>query len=289
VLQTLADLGIVGLAISLLVLGLWLLAVRTTLGLRRGNVFAADWSGERIGLAALTSLVVVFGVHSALDWTWFVPAVAITTLFCAGWIAGRGPLPMAGRERVPSGDAEGAPPLEAVHPSVPRGPDLKRRVPASVALLAIAAVGAIAIAQPWRAEQKGEDALRLAGAGDLTGARKAAEKAKDLNPLSVEPYFELATVEEASGRDSAATTLLEHAVQLQPASPEAWQRLGDHYLTTLGDPNRALPILRASLYLDPVSATGRASFIAALRASQLLRAEEAKRAAKKKQSARGTP
>jgi tetratricopeptide (TPR) repeat protein len=158
-----------------------------------------------------------------------------------------------------------------------------------VALLAVAAVSALAIAQPWRAEQKGEDALRLAGAGDLAGARTAAEKAKDLNPLSVDPYFELATVEEAAGRDSAATTLFEHAVQLQPANPEAWQRLGDHYLTTLGEPDRALPILRAALYLDPVSATGRASFVAALRASQLLRVEEAKRAAKKKRAIRKAP
>jgi tetratricopeptide (TPR) repeat protein len=165
---------------------------------------------------------------------------------------------------------------------------LKRRAPAAVALVAVAAVSAIAIAQPWRAEQKGEDALRLAGAGDFGGARKAAEKAKNLNPLSVDPYFELASVEEAAGRDSAATTLLEHAVQLQPANPEAWQRLGDHYLTTLGDPDRALPILSAALYLDPVSATGRASFVAALRASQLLRAEEATRAAKKKRAARKT-
>jgi Flp pilus assembly protein TadD len=291
VLQTLADLGIVGLVISLLALGVWLFAARATLDLRRGRIARTDWSIERIGLAALAAMIVVFGVHSALDWTWFVPAVAMTTLFCAGWIAGRGPLAVAG-ERVSSGGAEvGVPPLEAVRPTVPRGAELKRRAPAAVALLAVAAVSAIAIAQPWRAEQKGEDALRLAGAGDIAGARQAAEKAKDLNPLSVEPYFELATVEEAAGRESVATTLLERAVQLQPASPEAWQRLGDHYLSTLGDPDRALPSLRAALYLDPVSATGRASFVAALRASQLLRADAARRAStkKKKRAARKSP
>ena len=287
VVQTLADLGIIGLAVSLLALGAWLVAVGKTLDLGRRRL-AAEWSLERVGLAALFALVVVFGVHSTLDWTWFVPAVAMTTLFCAGWVAGRGPLTAAGGQATsPPGSA--VPPLAAVRPSVPRGPVLKRRAPAAVALLAVAAVSAIAIAQPWRAEQKGEDALRLAGAGDFEGARKDAEKAKDLNRLSVDPYFELASVEEAAGHDSAATTLLERAVQLQPANPEAWQRLGDHYLTTLGDPDRALPILRAALYLDPVSATGRTSFVAALRASQLLKAEAAERAAKKKRTTRRTP
>jgi O-antigen ligase/polysaccharide polymerase Wzy-like membrane protein len=278
VLQTLADLGIVGLAISLVALAIWLLAARATLGLRRGNIFGAGWSAERTGLATLAIVVAVFGVHSALDWTWFVPAVAMTALFCAGWVAGRGPLGAEGN----AGRAAGVPPLGAVRPSTPRRPEIKRRAPAAAALLAVAAVSALAIAQPWRAEQKGEDALRLADSGDIMAAREAAEKAKDLNPISVQPYFELAAVEEAAGNTKAATSSLEHAVQLQPASPETWRRLGDHYLISLGNPDRALPVLRAALFLDPLSSAGRASFVAALRASQLVRSEAAERQKKKK-------
>jgi tetratricopeptide (TPR) repeat protein len=163
---------------------------------------------------------------------------------------------------------------------------LKRRAPAALALIAVAAVTALAIAQPWRAEQKGEDALRLAVAGDVPAAREAAEKAKDLNPLSVQPYFELATVEEAAGDTDGATSLLERAVRLQPASPEAWRRLGDHYLISLGEPHRALPVLRAALFLDPVSPAGQASFVAALRASQLAQAEAAEAAKKRRKSSR---
>jgi hypothetical protein len=284
VLQTLADLGILGLAVSLIALVIWLLAVRATLALRRGNVFGVDWSVERVGLATLAIVTVVFGVHSALDWTWFVPAVAMTALFSAGWVAGRGPLGASGVRAEAGGAAAAVPPLEAVRPSRPRGPELKRRAPAAVALIAVAAVTALAIAQPWRAEQKGEDALRLAVAGDVTAAREAAEKAKDLNPLSVQPYFELATVEEAAGDTDGATSLLERAVRLQPASPEAWRRLGDHYLVSLGEPHRALPVLRAALFLDPVSPAGRASFVAALRASQLAQAEAAEAAKKRRKS-----
>jgi hypothetical protein len=279
VLQTLADLGVVGLAISLLALGLWLFSVCQTLGLRRGNVFAAEWPAQRIGLATLALVAIVFGVHSALDWTWFVPAVAITALFCAGWVAGRGPIAATALGATVS--QSGAPPLEAVRPSAPSRREVKRRAPVAVALIAVAAISALAVSQPWRAEQQGDDALSLANTGNYDAARKAGEEAKDLNPLSVQPYFELAVVEDAAGNEKAATLLLEHAVQLQPASAEAWLRLGDYYLFSLGEPDRAQPFLRGALFLDPESSAGRSSYVAALRASQLVRAERAKQAAKR--------
>ena len=42
-------------------------------------------------MATLLSICVVFGVHSFVDWTWFVPGNAVLALLCAGWLAGRGP------------------------------------------------------------------------------------------------------------------------------------------------------------------------------------------------------
>jgi tetratricopeptide (TPR) repeat protein len=268
VLQTLADLGLVGLLVSLVALGTWLYSATKTLALRRGEVFRdADWSPERIGLAALATLAVVFGFHSALDWTWFVPAVAMTALFAAGWIAGRGSLVDAGTAAAPS--------LNKVRASFPRGASLRRRAPAAAAVIGLAVITVLAVAQPWRAEQQGDDALQLAGEGDYAAARQAAEKARELNPLSVQPYFELAAVEDAAGNPQAALTDLQRAVQLQPASPEAWRRLGDYYLDPISDPSRALPVLRGALYLDPESVDGRASFVAALRASKLVIEESA--------------
>jgi tetratricopeptide (TPR) repeat protein len=278
--QTLADLGLIGLGLSLLAAALWFFSVFKTLGLWRRNVFAVEWPPERIGLAALTLVAIVFGVHSALDWTWFVPAVAMTGLFCAGWIAGRGPL-TAGAD-APAADEGAVPPLAAVRPARPGRAQVKRRAPAAALLIALAAVVAVTVAQPWRAEQKGEEALRLADTGDFTGARAAAEKAKDLNPLSIQPYFEFAAIEGAAGRPAAAAVALERAVRLQPASPEAWRRLGDHYLLSAGDHERALPVLRAALFLDPLSRSGRASFLAALRAERVAEAEAARRMLKRK-------
>jgi hypothetical protein len=279
VLQTLADLGLLGLAVSLVALGTWLAAAAVTLDLRRRRVLApgTQWSPERIGLTALALVALTFGVHSALDWTWFVPAVAMTGLFCAGWVAGRGPLAAT---RSPGS----VPQLAAVHAALPGGERLRRRGVVAGAVLALAVMSVLAVAQPWRAEQKGEDALRLAGGGDFGAARAAAEDAKDLNPLSVEPYFEIAAVEEAAGNERQALVALQRAVQREPANPEAWRRLGDYYLAGLSDPRGALPVLRGALFLDPLSNDARASFVSALRAEQLLKARRAGRA--KRQQAR---
>jgi tetratricopeptide (TPR) repeat protein len=269
VLQTLADLGIVGLAISLIGLALWFVVALRSLSLRRARQGerAPPWTSERIGLAALAALVIAFGVHSTLDWTWFVPAVAMTALFSAGWIAGRGPLIALGTRAAPGS--------ERSRPPVSRRAQLQGRVAAASLLLAMAILSAIAIAQPWRAQQKGEDALHLAQSGDYQAARSVAERAKDLNPLSAEPYFELAAVEDAADNESVAVKHLERAVRVEPANSEAWRRLGDYYLAPLSDPDRALPILRGALYLDPMSTEAQNSYLAALRAQQVLRAETA--------------
>ncbi|MGH2841700.1 MAG: O-antigen ligase family protein, partial [Solirubrobacteraceae bacterium] len=89
--QTLADLGLVGLLASLALAGAWLASTARTTGLRRRDR-GAPYPPERIGLLTLAAVALVFGAHSLVDWTWFVPANAIVALLAAGWIAGRGPL-----------------------------------------------------------------------------------------------------------------------------------------------------------------------------------------------------
>jgi hypothetical protein len=97
--QTAADLGIAGLAASVLAFAAWLWAVQRTFGRRR------HWDAERVGLAALATVVVVFGVHSFVDWTWFVPGTAAVAMLCAGFVAGPGG--SAGR---PGGPCRASPP-----------------------------------------------------------------------------------------------------------------------------------------------------------------------------------
>jgi tetratricopeptide (TPR) repeat protein len=246
---------------SLVALGAWSLAAGRTLGLWPRGARNAAWPPERQGLAALALVAVVFGVHSALDWTWFVPAVAVTGIFCAGWVAGRGPL-LAPRE---PGTA-GAPPLAAVEPAVPRGRRLRTALLPGVAVLAFALLTAVAVSEPWRSERKGNDALSQAERGDFQSALAATERAEDLNPLSVDPFFDRAAVQTAAGNTLAARQSLERAVQLQPASAEAWQRLGEYHLNDLSQPARAVPVLRAAVYLDPFNQLSRDLYVVALRA-----------------------
>ncbi|MGN6189386.1 MAG: O-antigen ligase family protein, partial [Conexibacter sp.] len=84
--QTLADLGLVGMGIGVALLVAWLLAAWRVARPRQAA------SAEQIGLTTLATTAVAFGVHSTVDWTWFVPGTAVTGLLCAAWVAGRGPL-----------------------------------------------------------------------------------------------------------------------------------------------------------------------------------------------------
>ena len=61
----------------------------------------ARYTPERIGLLSMLCLVAVFGVHSFVDWTWYVPGDACVALLCAGWLAGRGPLTRGRAIRAP--------------------------------------------------------------------------------------------------------------------------------------------------------------------------------------------
>jgi len=273
--QTLADLGLIGLVVSLAALAAWLLAVSRALGLRAPR--ETVWTPERQGLVALALVAVVFGVHSAIDWTWFVPALAVTGLFCGGWVAGRGPARASdGGEAAAE---HGTRMLAAMSPELPAGRARRFAFAAAAVVVAFGLLAAVAVSQPWQSERKGNDALALSEKGDFKGALAAARKSEDIDPLSVDPYFDKAAVEDAAGDQQAAVRALEQAVQVQPASPDAWQRLGEYRLNELGQPAVALPILRAALYLDPLSSQSQADYVTALRAQQAQQVQQAQQAA----------
>jgi tetratricopeptide (TPR) repeat protein len=251
VVQTLADLGLAGLAVSLALLAAWLASAARATGLRRrdrGRPFHA----ERIGLLTLSAIVVVFGVHSFIDWTWFVPANAAVALLAAGWVAGRGPL---GRER----------PHAPVRGSL--GARLRDRPRAAGALAAVllALLCAWTVWQPLRSDAIGQDAIATLDGGDADAARAQAQAARDRNPLSVDPLFDLAAIESAAGRKFAARAALEQAVRLQPANPDTWLRLAQFELDVLHRPRVALTAIRPAVYLDPRSSDAVAVFLAAQR------------------------
>ena len=259
VVQTLADLGLAGLAVSLALLAAWLAGAGRAGGLRRRDR-GRPFTPERIGLLTLVAVVVVFGVSSLIDWTWFVPANAAVALLAAGWVAGRGPLGMRGRDAEPRPAA-----ADRVRERLQAGLRDRRRAIAAAAAVLLALVTAWAVYQPQRADTIAQDALDTLATGDADAARAQARHARDVNPLSLDPLYALWTIEASAGRNSAARRALEDAVRLQPSNPEPWVRLAEFELNTLRRPKVALTAIRPALYLDPRSSDAVAVFLAAQR------------------------
>ena len=263
VVQTLADLGLAGLAVSLALLAAWLASAARATGLRRRDR-GRPFTPERIGLLTLVAVVIVFGVHSFVDWTWFVPANALVALLAAGWVAGRGPL-RAERDAAPVAAAPGA--GGGLRDRLRAGTRERLRAICAGATLLVVVVAAWAVWQPARSETLTQDALDSLDRGNADRARTQARSARDANPLSVDPLFTLATIETATGRNPAARRALGDAVRLQPDNPDSWLRLAEFELNTLQRPAIALRAIRPALYLDPRSSDAVAVFLAAQRRS----------------------
>jgi len=239
--QTLAELGWVGLGVSLLGLGLWgVAAVRATglLPRHRGLPFDA----ERVGMLTLASVVVVFALHSLIDWTWYVPGTAVVGLAAAGWVAGRGPL----RRRLAAAGAG------VREPEAPRRPTRLAAL-GVLGVVLLCGVAVWAVVQPARSASALDDAEARADAGALAAAVDRAEEARERNPLAVEPLWQVAYLEDVRGRRDAAEEALQRAISLQPARAETWRRLGRYRLEVLDRPREALRPLQAAYYLDPRS------------------------------------
>jgi len=276
VVQTLADLGLVGLTIALALLATWLAAAgRATHPFNRRwtswrELRSTGWQGfgwraieapatsagdervyspERIGMLSMLCLVVVFGVHSTVDWTWFVPGDACVALLCAGWLAGRGPLlattASGGQAPEPGGAEE--------RPRRLRLPYLGDVDPLRMGIAVTVVVGALIAAwaqwQPQRSADASQEALALS-ARDPAGSRSAARAAVAYDPVSAEALFTLSTIQQHAGQTALARATLVQAVHLQPSNPQTWQTLGEYDLRT-GNPTAALNELRAAVYLNP--------------------------------------
>jgi hypothetical protein len=249
VVQTLADLGVAGLLVSIALAGFWLIAATSAIGRRRG----LPHTPERIGLLTLLTVVVIFGVHSFVDWTWFVPGNAVMALLCAGWLAGRGPLlpePVAGGGIVARMRA---------------GIRAPRRAGLATAALLVAVIAAWATWQPLRSQNAMDDALAALERKDINTARADAQHAQDRNPLAVEPLFVRSVVEQQAGDKAGARRALEDAVKLQPTNAEPWLRLAAFALTVEHNPAQAKAALGPALYLDPRSSTGISLYLQAQR------------------------
>jgi hypothetical protein len=230
--ETFADFGLLGLAVSLALLAAWgIAAARPLRAPPRAGV-----SAERFGMLTLGCVVLVFGLHSLIDWTWFIPATAVLGTICAGWLAGRGPL---------------AAPVGTI--------GVRRRLSASplVGLAVVTVVAATVflvwvVVQPMRSAQADSAAISALLRGDAGTALTDARSAVAANPVSAEPLYLLSRIYAAKREPAQARTELRQATTLQPANPQTWLELGTYDLAQRR-PAAAVAELQRAQQLRPAS------------------------------------
>jgi cytochrome c-type biogenesis protein CcmH/NrfG len=211
-------------------------------------------------------VVITFAVHSAIDWTWFVPGDAVIALLCAGWVAGRGP--EAGQH------APGRPSLARLA----RSPFAAATAAAAIALALIIGWSQW---QPLRSEQAatagslalGNAEIALANGNNALARREiATARARELtaiarNPLDITPLVYLGYSYAQAGKLRLAQATFDHAIALQPSNAASWKALwefdsswsydlsaGEHALYAAIDLNPWDPVLlKQSIELTPIS------------------------------------
>ncbi|MDQ3678868.1 MAG: O-antigen ligase family protein [Actinomycetota bacterium] len=234
-LQFLAETGLIG---ALLVLGGLGVLLFTALDRVRAMV-----PGRQRDIAvALYAGAVAWLVHSFVDWHWDIPGVTVPALLFVGVLI--------------------AIPREVAWSRLPTEPLERPLGPRGAALAAACVVLGLAIVSaglPALADSKADSALVVsddAGAKELRDATAEAELAARLDPTSVRPLLVSAALAQNRDRLVDARRYLLQAVDRQPYSTAAWERLLRLALLTADRPG-AQAAAKRLLELDPMGASAR--------------------------------
>ncbi len=181
--------------------------------------------GEREAAVPLVAAPAAYLVHALVDYDWDFLAVTAPVMIAFGVLAGAG---------------------------LARGARRMRPVLGLGAFL-LAAVLLVSFASPRLAEKNVRESTRALD-GNLALARDRADRARFLNPLSIEPIFALARVRERLDFERAAEETYVDAVELQPENPESWYALGLFEYQVRRNLCAAYRFLNEAYTLDPVGA-----------------------------------
>jgi O-antigen ligase/polysaccharide polymerase Wzy-like membrane protein len=190
-LQTLGELGIVGLLVLLAFLGsVFFFGGRAAL---RGDPAA------RPALAAALAGAAAFCLVAAVDWTWQIPVLPVCMLLLASLL-------VTARGRDP-GEAPVVAPLG---------------VPIRIGLGAVCVVAIVAIAVPLASTQLLRQSEEEARAGDLAAALQAAGDAQDVEPGFAAPRLQQALVLEELGESRSALEAVRGATARESTNWRPW-------------------------------------------------------------------
>ncbi|HEU5142766.1 MAG TPA: O-antigen ligase family protein [Solirubrobacterales bacterium] len=217
--QTLGELGIVGLLLLVAFLLVVLLGGAVTL-------FRAD--GERRSLlAAALAGCVAFCISAAFDWTWQIPVIPVALLLLAAAL-----LTPAGEGG--EGDRGGL------------------RLPLRIGFAAIAAAAIVAISVPLATTSLVRESEADARAGDPIGALEAARSAENVQPGAATPRLQQALVLEEIGDLAAAAEAATEATERESTNWRTWLILS-RIEARRGNAVEAVQAFRRARSLNPLS------------------------------------
>lgn len=233
--QVASDLGALGLLVLFGLTAVWLTAAFKLAGAsaRAPWLWLREVDETRLASVGLMFVALLFGLHSAIDWVWFIPGVAFFGLLGGGWTLG-------------SPDAHSPVAAPATQPF--KGGTLQIVRAAAIALVGISI--AYGIYQPVRAERKVQAGYDVVAESPA----KALELGNDaiaLDPTSANAFILVSTAQSNGGRQQSGEATLAELSAQQPGNPESWLRLSQFRLLTLNDPDGAIRALRPVFFQSP--------------------------------------
>ncbi len=201
-LQTLAELGLLGLALLLVAAIAIVLAVRAQL-----RFVGQGWERRTLMVAALGSTA-AWATHSSVDWPHLLPGVTAVAL-----------VSIAVLFRPPRRDAEPA------LASAPRSA-LRRAVPA-VAMAAFVALAGFSLSRQVLVDHYRSEAEAALSDDRPSDALEQADRAIRLAPDDIDSYFARAAAYARFNDADSAQAALEDAIEREPTNFVAWTLLGD--------------------------------------------------------------
>lgn len=219
-LETLGELGLVGLALLLAAFGV---AVAAGAGRLRGRSDA-----DRGTAAALLAVSVAFAAGAGIDWIWQIPAIGGFGVVCLALLVG-----------------------PATADAAMAAPRPRQFLPRAGTVLA-AWLAMLALAIPLLVDSELEASRAAAARGDLDTATERAASARAIQPWAASPHLQLALVHEEQGDLPAARA---HAADAIDRDEADWRLrvVAARLATKSGDLRAARAALAAAQRLNPRS------------------------------------